>query len=343
MKKTDQDMKVLRKIVENYLKIGRPISSGYIKEKENISVSSATIRNIMVKLEQKGYLSQPHVAAGRMPTDAGLRYYVNYLLRETFESKYEINIPSESINIQKVDFDTLLDKTSKLLSDCSDNMGFVISPQITKLEFKHLRLLRLGEDKTLLILITSSNIVLNEIVMTSVPLTQEELEKFSKYINLNFSGKTLSYVRDYLVNEVPKYRIKFEDTIHKLSLFLETYFNDQRTSHIYLQGTSKFLEKAELFDMERLISLFRNFEEKNKLARLLSDFISLDRVKVVIGSELQLPDISECSLVMSHYGTENQILGALGIIGPKRLDYKEIIPLVDLVAKKLSQTISYNQ
>jgi len=343
MKKTDQDMKVLRKIVESYLKIGRPISSGYIKEKENISVSSATIRNIMVKLEQKGYLSQPHVAAGRMPTDAGLRYYVNFLLKETFESKYEINIPSEILNIEKVDFDTLLDKTSKLLSDCSDNMGFVISPQITKLEFKHLRLLRLGEDKTLLILITSSNIVLNEIVMTSVPLTQEELDKFSKYINLNFRGKTLSYIRDYLVNEVPKYRIKFEDTIHKLSLFLETYFNDQRTSHIYLQGTSKFLEKAELFDMERLISLFRNFEEKNKLARLLSDFISLDRVKVVIGSELQLPDISECSLVMSHYGTENQILGSLGIIGPKRLDYKEIIPLVDLVAKKLSQTISYNQ
>jgi len=343
MKKTDQDMKVLRKIVENYLKIGRPISSGYIKEKENISVSSATIRSIMVKLEQKGYLSQPHVAAGRMPTDAGLRYYVNFLLKETFESKYEINIPSEILNIEKVDFDTLLDKTSKLLSDCSDNMGFVISPQITKLEFKHLRLLRLGEDKTLLILITSSNIVLNEIVMTSVPLTQEELDKFSKYINLNFRGKTLSYIRDYLVNEVPKYRIKFEDTIHKLSLFLETYFNDQITSHIYLQGTSKFLEKAELFDMERLISLFRNFEEKNKLARLLSDFISLDRVKVVIGSELQLPDISECSLVMSHYGTENQILGSLGIIGPKRLDYKEIIPLVDLVAKKLSQTINYNQ
>jgi len=343
MKKIEQDMEILRKVVENYLKIGRPVSSGFIKRSENVSVSSATIRNIMARLENKGYLSQPHVAAGRIPTDVGLRYYVNYLLKESLQSQYEIEIPPESLDFSRDDFNTILDKTSKLLSDCSDNMGFVISPQISKLEFKHLRLIRIGEDKVLLILITSTNIVLNEIVMTSVPFTQEELNKFSRYINLNFKGKTLTYIRDYLLKEVPKYRIKFEDSIHKLSVFLDAYFNDQRTSHIYLQGASKFLEKAELFDMERLISLFKNFEEKNKLARLLSDFISLDRVKVVIGSETQLPDISECSLIMSHYGTENQVFGSLGILGPKRLPYKKIIPLVDLVAKKLSQTICYNQ
>jgi len=343
MKKTEKDMKILRKVVENYLKIGKPVSSGCIKKNENISVSSATIRNVMSRLEQKGYLSQPHVAAGRIPTDVGLRYYVNYVLKETFESQYDFNIPNDIMGIEKDDFNTLLNKTSKLLSDCSDNMGFVISPQISKLEFKHLRLIRLGDDKVLLILITSSNIVLNEIVLTSVSLTQQELNKFSRYINLNFRGKNLTNIRDYLLKEAPKYRIQFEDSIHKLSLFLDAYFNNQRASQIYLQGTSKFLEKAELFDTDRLISLFKNFEEKNKLARLLSDFISLDRVKVVIGSELELPDISECSLVMSHYGTQDQVLGSLGIIGPKRLPYKKIIPLVDIVAKKLSKTISYSQ
>ena len=343
MEKLEKDMKILRKVVENYLKVGKPVSSGFIKEHEKISVSSATIRNIMARLEKKGYLSQPHIAAGRVPTDIGLRYYVNFLLKKTMESQYDLTIPSDRFNIESDDFNSLLDKTSKILSECSDNMGFVISPQISKLEFKHLRFIRLGEDKALIILITSSNIVLNDIVMTSVPLTQEELDKFSRYVNLNFKGKNLTYIKDYLIKEVPKYRVKFEDSIHKLSLFLGAYFDKQRTSHLYLQGTSKILEKAELFDMERLISLFRNFEEKNKLARLLSDFISLDRVKVVIGSELQFPDISECSLIMSHYGTENQVLGSLGILGPKRLPYKEIIPLVDLVAKKLSQTISHNQ
>jgi heat-inducible transcriptional repressor len=343
MERIEKDMKILRKVIENYLKAGKPVSSGFIKEHENVSVSSATIRNIMARLEQKGYLSQPHIAAGRVPTDVGLRYYVNFLLRETLESHYEFNIPSDSLDIESEDFNGLLDKTSRVLSECSDNMGFVISPQISKLKFKHLRFIRLAEDKVLIILISSSNIVLNDVVITSVPLTQEELDKFSRYINLNFKGKNLTYIKDYLIKEVPKYRIKFEDSIHKLSLFLNTYFNNQETSHIFLQGTSKILEKAEYFDTQRLISLFKNFEEKNKLARLISDFISLDRVKVVIGSELQFPDISECSLIMSHYGTENQVLGSLGILGPKRLPYKKIIPLVDLVAKKLSQTISHNQ
>ncbi|MBD3415172.1 MAG: heat-inducible transcription repressor HrcA [Candidatus Aminicenantes bacterium] len=343
MKKMDKDMKILRKVVENYLKIGKPVSSGFIKKNEHLSISPATIRNIMARLEQRGYLSQPHVAAGRIPTDIGLRCYVNHLLKETFESHNEINIPSNSFDIKKDDFDTLLNKTSKLLSEFSDNMGFVISPQISQLEFKHLRLIRLGEDKILLILITTTNIVLNDIVTTSVPLTQEELNKSSRYINQNFSGKNLTDIRDYLVKEIPQYRIKLEDSIQTLSLFIQSYFNDLKTSHIYLQGTSKILEKAELFDMDRLVSLFRNFEEKNKLAKLLSDFISLDRVKVVIGSELEILDISECSLVMSHYGTEDQILGSLGIIGPKRLAYKKIIPLVDHVAKKLSQTIIHNQ
>lgn len=343
MEKTEKDMKILRKVVENYLKIGKPISSALIKKKENLSVSSATIRNIMARLEKKGYLSQPHVAAGRVPTDVGLRCYVNHLLKETFEYHCEINIPSDSFETDKADFDTLLNNTSKILSDCSDNMGFVISPQISKLEFKHIRLIKLGEDKVLLILITTTNIVLNEIVKTSIPLTQEELNKSSRYINQNFGGKNLTYIRNYLLKEMPKYRIKLEDSIQKLSFFIEAYFNEQKTSNIYLQGTSKFLEKSELFNMERLVTLFRNFEEKNKLAKLLSDFISLDRVKVVIGSELEVPDISECSLIMSHYGTENQVLGSLGIIGPKRLAYKKIIPLVDHVAKKLSQTIIHNQ
>ena len=112
-------------------------------------------------------------------------------------------------------------------------------------------------------------------------------------------------------------------------------------NQIFLQGTSKLLEKPELFDMKHLNSLFKSFEEKAKLAKLLSDFISLDKVKVLIGSELDIPDVSECSLILSHYGYDHQVLGSLGIIGPKRIPYKKIIPLVESVAQQLSHTISY--
>jgi heat-inducible transcriptional repressor len=125
---------------------------------------------------------------------------------------------------------------------------------------------------------------------------------------------------------------------------LKTYFlQEEKDNQIFLQGTSKLLEKPELFDMENLRTLFHRFEEKARLARLLSNVISLDRVKVLIGSEFSLPDISDCSLVLSHYGYDRQILGSLGIIGPKRIPYRRIIPLVDCVAKKLSETISFSQ
>ncbi len=170
------------------------------------------------------------------------------------------------------------------------------------------------------------------------------MDRASEYINTNFGGKNLLYVRDYLLSELPKYKLKYEDIIHKITTLLKAYIHqEEKENRIFLDGTSKFLDKPEFFDPDKLKSLFQKFEEKAKLARLLSDFISLDNVKVMIGSELDIADISDCSLVLSHYGYDTQVLGSLGIIGPKRIPYKKIIPLVDNVAKKLSQTISFNR
>lgn len=340
----EKDRYIFKLIVENYLKIGKPVSSGLIADMKKVNISSATIRNIMVRLENRGYLTQPHTSAGRIPTDLGLRFYVNNLLEETFQEFRAADYSLDEILSKKFDFRSLLSKTSEMLSEYSDNMGFVISPRISRLDFKHARFIKIGEDKILLILVTTSNLVVNEIVETAAYFSQAELDKASRFINQNFGGRTLEFVKGYLMEQVPKYRVKFEDSLEKISILIKAYFHQEyNRSDIFMQGTSKLLEKPELFKMERLQSLFRNFEEKSKLARLLSEFISLDRVKVLIGTEVDIPNISECSLILSHYGTEKQILGSLGILGPKRLPYKEIIPLVNCVAKQLSQTFRHNQ
>lgn len=339
----DKDKRILNIIVEIYLKIGKPISSESVARKMSQSISPATVRNIMAKLEKLGYLHKPHTSAGRIPSDKGLRLYVNSLFEEAFISDKHIDLPSEDFFLDKGDFNSLLIQASTRLSEYSDNLGFVISPRITNINFRHLRFIKISEEKILLILVTSFNLVLTEIVKTKYYFTQVELDRVSRYINENFRSKNLLFVREYLMEQFPKYRLKFEDIIHKLMTLLKTYFTqEEKENQIFLQGTSKLLEKPELFDMDRLHSLFQNFEEKAKLTKLLSDFISLDRVKVVIGSELNLLDISDCSLIFSHYGYDRQVLGSLGIIGPKRIPYKKIIPLVDCIAKKLSQTISYN-
>jgi heat-inducible transcriptional repressor len=340
----EKDKIVLNVLVEHYLLIGKPISSGFICQKKVLSDSPATIRNVMFKLEELGFLSQPHASAGRIPTDKGLRFYVNSLLEEEPLSFDQMSLRTQDLSIKKGDLNSLLHQTSRLLADQSDSLGFVLLPRISKIHFHHVRFIRIAENKVMIILITSFNLVLTEILSPEPLFTQAELDRASQYINENFHGKNLLFVRDYLLGDLPKYKFKFEQAFTKLmALLKDSIIQEEQENPIFLQGTARLIDKFDVFNLEKMKSLFQNFEEKANLAKLLSDFISLDRVKVLIGAESNLPIISDCSLILSHYGDKSQVLGSLGIIGPKRIPYKKIIPLVDSVAKKLSQTISQNQ
>jgi heat-inducible transcriptional repressor len=295
----------------------------------------------MAKLEEMGFLAQPHASAGRVPTDLGLRFYVNSLLDETIFSSGPSMFDSPEFGLRKGDLATFLNRVSQLLSERSDNLGFVISPRISRVNFNHLRLIKISEERVMIILMTTFNLVLTEIVDSRHHFTQLELDRASQYINQRFRGQSLSLVRDVLFQDLPRHRQLYEHEIEKLtSLLRDHMIMEEGEGQLFLQGTARLLDKPELFDMDKLKALFQNFEEKIKLAKLLSDFISLDRVKVLIGPETGLPDAADCALVLSHYGYNNQVLGTLGIIGPKRIPYRRIIPLVDQVAKRLSQTIS---
>jgi heat-inducible transcriptional repressor len=335
----EKDKHVLHLIVEQYLESGHPVSSGKIFLKKAFPGSPATLRNIMVRLEERGFLSQPHASAGRVPTDQGLRFYVNSLFAEIPFAREE-SLPAPGSLAPEGDLGSLLLQVSRTLAEHSDNLGFVITPRLTLVHFRSLRFMKISENRIMVILVTPSQMVLTQIVESKAAFSQVELDRAAQYINQNFRGKNLVNVRDFLVQELPKYRLKYEDIIDKLSALIRAYVSQEtEENRIILQGTSSLLDKAELFDMVRLRVLFRNFEEKAILTRLLSDFISLDRVKVLIGSETNNPSIQDCSLVMSHYGYSNQVLGSLGIIGPKRIPYERIIPLVDSVAQRLSRAL----
>lgn len=339
----EKDKLVLSQVVESYLREGKPVSSDLISRKRILQDSPATIRNIMAKLEDLGYIYKPHTSAGRLPTDLGLRYYVNSLL-DRVRATQEVQVFAEDLFHSKGDLPSLLNRVSHILAEQSDNLGFVISPRLSKINFNHLRLIKVAEDKVMIILLTTFNLVLNEIVKTTQYFTQLELDEASQFINKGFRGRNLLFLRDYLLRELPHYRQRHEAVINKLIDLLRNYFlQEDQNDQIFFQGTSKLLDQAEQFSLKKLKVLFQDFEEKAKLARLISDFISLERVKVFIGSEAHLPDISDCTLILSHYGSPNQVLGSLGIIGPKRIAYKKIIPLVDHIAQGLSQTISKTQ
>jgi len=340
---SDKDRAVLTAIIENYLKIGKPISSGFVFQKKILADSPATIRNIMARLEGWGFLSQPHASSGRIPTDKGFRFYVNSLLAGSPLTFDQVHFLAEDLAVRKGDLNALLRRASRLLAEHSDSLGFVISPRISKIHFHHLRFIKIAEGKVMIILVTAGNLVLTEIVTTETDSNQAELDSASQYINQNFRGKTLQAVRDVLLRDIGKYKSKFEQAFTRLMHFLgDSILQDEGEDPLIVQGASQLIGKFETFDLDRLRSLFQNIEAKATLVKLLADVIALDRVKVLIGAETNLPAIADCSLVLSHYGEREQVLGSLGIIGPKRIPYGKIIPLVDNVAKKLTQTISHS-
>ncbi len=337
----EKDKYVFDSIVETYLKDGKPVSSSRISQKSKLSMSSATVRNIMAKLERLGFLHQPHTSAGRIPTDEGLRFYVNSMFDKDMLPKRPVELLTKEFAVEEVDFNSLLSQVSKTLSDYTDNLGFVISPNISKVNFRHLRFIKISEEKVMIILVTTSKLVLTEVVKTKDYYTQVELDNSSRYINENFRGKSLFGAQEYLLKEVPKFKMRFEDIIQKLLSLLQAYMSQQDSEgKLFLEGTSRLLMNPDIFEKKNLHSLLKSFEEKARLTKLLSDIISLDRVKVLIGSELNIPNISDYSIILSHYGYDSQVLGSLGVLGPKRIPYKKIIPLVESVAKKLSKAIS---
>ena len=337
----DKDKKVLNVVVESFVRVGRPISSGAVSQTRRIKASPATLRNIMAKLEALGYLAQPHTSAGRVPTDRGLRLYVGGLLAT--KPPAEEPTPAlivEDLPVRTADLDSLLMQACRTLADASDALGFVISPRIFRLPFEHLRFVKISDRRVLVILVTPFHMVLTETLESSLPLTQTELDGASQYFNQNFRGRTIVAVREALARELPKYRARTEDGLRKLLELLKASIDSEAEDRIFLQGTSRLLGKAGLSDLDKLRALFRSFEEKAALVKLLSDFVSLDRVKVLIGAEANFPNVEDCSLVLSHYGTSNQVLGTLGIIGPKRIPYERIIPLVDRTAKRVSLALT---
>jgi heat-inducible transcriptional repressor len=337
----DRDQEVLNLIVEHYLRSGRPVSSGAIAQNRKFDGSSATVRNTMVRLEAQGFLSKPHTSAGRVPTDKGLRFYVNGLLSGRPLAESDVPLIRDDLPQRTADLDSLLAQASHLLADYSDNLGFVISPQISRVELEHVRFIRISPRRIMAVVVTPFQMVMTETLESGMPLPQAELDRASQYINQNFRGKTLTAVRDFLLQELPKFQDRYEDVLNKLTDLVKVVIGrEEGENRIFIQGTSRLLGKAELFDMGKLKSLFQNFEEKATLAKLLADLISLDRVNVLIGAEVNFPNVQDCSLVLSHYGTSHQVLGSLGIIGPKRIPYDRIIPLVDRVAKDLSRAIT---
>ena len=328
--------KILSEVVQNYLDTGDPIGSRTISKHSELDLSPATVRNIMADLVDIGLLRQPHVSSGRIPTENGLRLYVDRILEIEQLSTDEKGTIEQNISKQSYDVPGMLMEASKVLSKLSEHTSIVMAPRASHVSLKHIEFILLRKKIVLVILVDQTGKVQNRILETSDSLDQDDLVRFSNYLNNLLHDLSLSQVRTTIVQEMQKEKIKFDELLSRALRLSEQAFRDADDEEVYIQGQTAFLDQREFASVEAMKKIFQALEEKTKLINLLAKTMNAEGAQIFIGSECNLEGLQDVSVITSSYRKNYFPLGVLAVIGPTRMNYSRVISIVDYTAKMVS-------
>jgi heat-inducible transcriptional repressor len=309
-----------------------------VAKKSDLRLSSATIRNIMMDLEEQGFLTQPHPSAGRVPTAAAFRYYVNHFLgNDNLGRDTQMQI-EEGFVPPATELPNLLRQASRILSAVSGHPAIVRSPRIASILLKHIQFISLGGKKILVVLVTRDGMVQNRFLEGEEELSQEQLDKFSRYLNELCKDLSLVEARQRVLAEIQEERILFDNILSSVLTLSQKALQEADNGQLYIEGASKILAYPEFSEIEKIKGLYRAFEEKHNLIKLLDRSLEAQGIQIFISSEMQFSDL-ELSLVTYNYRRELSPVGTLGVIGPMRMDYARVIPMVKYTATMVSNLL----
>ncbi len=328
---------VLRAIIDNYVETAEPVGSRTIARKHDLGVSSATIRNEMADLEETGYIQQPHVSAGRIPSDKGYRFYVDALLEPHSISMPELGEIRKKIIGAQLNLDRSIHEAARILALLTGSISLVVTPSTDHLVFQHLQLVSLEDTGILVTLVLHPGIVKNKLIQTEQKYTSEQINEISLTLNHKLKGITYrelgptifaEIIRDY--GEIG--RVLVELVLQGLS--------EENGEQVYASGAVNILSQPEFRDVERAKALLEALEEKDRILNLLSSSSGVSGVQVMIGQENIHTAMQDCSLVTCTYYVDDNVVGTLGVIGPTRMDYGKVMAAVSLVSSSLSTLLS---
>ncbi len=334
----ERNRKVLQAVIDSYIDSGMPIGSNVLVKQYDFGVSSATLRNIMAELEELGFLTHPHTSAGRIPTDQGYRYYIDSLISIDKEAEDLDNQLRQTPSLHGENLNELMEEASRFLAVLSRCAGVVVAPSETEAKYRHIEFVRLRGKQVLIIFVTASGIVQNKLIELDESIRQQDLNRFSAYLDDELEQWTLNEIRERLIEKMREEKLLFAQ------LMDETYrasreVREREGDRVYIDGASQIFETPEFANVERMRSLFKAFEDKYKLLRLLDRSVVAQGIKVFIGSENPYFEMQGCSMVVSSYKTGAHVVGTLGVIGPTRMHYKQVIQVVDYTARLLSKLL----
>ena len=345
--------RILSAVVHEYLNTGEAVGSRTVTRRYGIDLSPATVRNVMSDLEEAGLLKQPHTSAGRVPTDQGLRFFVDSLLKVRSLSGKERDDLVQRYHLGTDDLDTALRDASKVLSELSTHTVVLVTPRPHADVLEHVEFVRLRDHQLLAVLVTKSGQVQNKIVTVTETIAADELERMNNYLNHVLSGLTLDGVAARVREELQSERVRLQVMEKRaLELSQQALPAEDKQAQVIIEGQSRLLEAvAETGDanqIHKMKALFRALDEKQHLADLLEVTSQAPGISVFIGAETHIDELADFSVIATPYGTPSEgaegeemvkPLGTLGVIGPTRMNYSKVINLVDFTAQLVSGLI----
>lgn len=334
---------VLREIIVQHVSTGEAISSRSLAKSGRFELSPASLRNVMADLEDLGYLQQPHTSAGRIPTDRGYRFFIDHLMKSRVLSSRERDEIDGQVH-QANEIDEVLQLASRVLSRLSDQVGLVFMPTLLQFAIRSMDFVLVAESKIMCIIVGTNGVVANKLIETRHTFTREELEKVSRYITVEFSGMSLDAIRRRLIRMTEEERALHDEMLQKtISLGIEAVNDVAPFEHeLFVEGASSILRKPEFADGAALRKTILALEERAKLVELLNSCLNEDGLQILIGSETDFTQVHNFSVVARRYGAHSP-LGMVGIIGPMRMEYARMAPLVDYLSRALSRKIEEEQ
>ncbi len=333
---------LLKALIENYIRDGQPVGSRTLSRDSGLSLSSATIRNVMADLEDMGLVASPHTSAGRIPTDKGYRLFVDTLLKLKPLRHEEIEEIERRLRSDAANGRSLVQTVSQMLSNVTHMAGLVTLPNPNYVALSQIEFIALSENRALAIMVMSNREVQNRVVQLDRYYSTEELRRAANYLNEAFAGRSLTDVRAQLVGQLQETRQHMNQLMQDAIQMAQKVFDakpDEGVEYV-IAGETNLMGFAELSNVDRLRRLFEAFNEKHDILRLLDSCLRADGIQIFIGHESGYRIMDDISVVTAPYTLDNRVVGVLGIIGPTRMAYERVIPIVDVTAKLLGSALN---
>ena len=335
----ERAQQLLRVLIDRYIDDGRPVGSRTLSRDAGLDLSPATIRNVMADLEELGLVAAPHTSAGRIPTVKGYRFFVDTLLSLKPLDDAEVSQLQERLSTDNTE-QGLLNSVSDMLSGITSLAGVVTLPSRNYSAWRHIEFLPMSDNRVLTVVVGNDDQVQNRIFTAARPFTPAELQQASNYLNSVFGGKSFTQVRETIVREMQEAKNSMDKlTLAAMQMAEKVCENVDQQDDFVLAGQTNLMGVNELSDIDKLRELFDAFNTKRDILHILDQSQQANGVQIFIGEESGYHPLDECSVVTSPYQVDGQAAGVLGVIGPTRMAYERVIPIVDITAKLLSSTL----